>query len=150
MERRTDRTAEQVIAKDGGEPFVDFIHRWDDRRQVRRGTREVKRHILQDLVKASLSLLLFMLVSRLTSLPLQQFELMKTIFTVCSDGVNYLPVFQGEVQHIKSQVPAGLDIAQHDPLKHLRVVDALLPCWQEKSGRVDDLEGELPKLGVVP
>ena len=47
-------------------PVVDFIHRWDDRHQVRCGTREVKRRILQDLVKASLSLLLFMLVSGLT------------------------------------------------------------------------------------
>ena len=69
---------------------------------------------------------------------------------VCSDGVNYLPVFQGEVQHIKSRVPAGSDIMWHDPLEHLHVIDVLLPCWQEKNGQVDDLEGELPKLSVVP
>jgi hypothetical protein len=53
-----------------------------------------------------------------------------------------------EIEHVKGGIPPGRDVSWHEKFLKLESGEKGLPGWQNRRGRVDDLEGEFAKLCV--
>lgn len=73
----------------------------------------------------------------------------QAVFPGGTETVQGLPIFDGNIEHVKRRVPSSLDIAGDETIRELELLQDAVPGRKYFGRRINDLESQLPDLSTV-